>query len=667
MKHILFIVFVFWGIAGARNNALSEPLSTLLMPTAKEYALGKTLEYCEDSRHEWTIENVANVSGRGFQGSFQPSQMQFLNLKFSRSAYWLRFTVKNMYATEEVFMLEYAYPTIDTLEFYRPSSMNTYSQLRVGDMQPYSAREIPHRNYLCRIRLRPGEEQTVYLRIASAGPLIAPITLWHTEGLLQKDYWERLLNGMFYGIMLVMLLYNLFLTVAMRERSYLFYVLYIASFLTYQACLDGTAIEYLWQNAPLWSNTAYLLFAAVTACTAALFTRDFLALSFNSRLFDRALFGIMLMSIVLGVTALFAPYGRMITPISGLVSVASLTTLAAAVFCVWRGYRPAYYFLIAWTALIVSVFLFTMIGFGLVPYTNWTWYSSRFSAVLEVVLLSLGLAYRINLLRKDQEKAAVLEAQNTELSHLNQELHKRNDDLHHANTKLDEANTFKTRMVSIVSHDLKNPLNTIRLLANSLKTELRSDSREGAETLRALVQETHHSSKMIEELLDMAALDMGKITLKPQEMDFGALVAAVVFLQSTQAEKKQQSIQMHVPTECVIRCDEARLRQVVENLLSNAIKFSPFGTVISVHLTAPTQGMVSFSVEDHGPGLTDDDKTKIFGHFQKLSARPTADEHSSGVGLAIVKQIVELHKGTIRVESEVGKGARFIVELPVGM
>jgi signal transduction histidine kinase len=165
----------------------------------------------------------------------------------------------------------------------------------------------------------------------------------------------------------------------------------------------------------------------------------------------------------------------------------------------------------------------------------------------------------------------------------------------------------------------------------------------------------------------MAALDMGKITLKPQEMDFGALVAAVVFLQSTQAEKKQQSIQMHVPTECVIRCDEARLRQVVENLLSNAIKFSPFGTIISVHLTAPTQGMVSFSVEDHGPGLTDDDKTKIFGHFQKLSARPTADEHSSGVGLAIVKQIVELHKGTIRVESEVGKGARFIVELPVGM
>jgi signal transduction histidine kinase len=218
----------------------------------------------------------------------------------------------------------------------------------------------------------------------------------------------------------------------------------------------------------------------------------------------------------------------------------------------------------------------------------------------------------------------------------------------------------------MVSHDLKNPLNTIRLLANNLKTELREDSHDGVETLHSLIQETQRSSAMVEELLDMAALDMGKIALKRVEMDVSALVAAVVFMQSSSAEQKEQSITMQLPPECVIKGDEARLRQVIENLISNAVKFSPHGTKVNVCLTAPDEkGLVRFSVQDEGPGLTDDDKSKVFGHFQKLSARPTGDEHSSGIGLAIVKQIVELHGGHIAVESEVGKGATFVVELPV--
>jgi signal transduction histidine kinase len=137
-------------------------------------------------------------------------------------------------------------------------------------------------------------------------------------------------------------------------------------------------------------------------------------------------------------------------------------------------------------------------------------------------------------------------------------------------------------------------------------------------------------------------------------------------MQSSSAEQKEQSITMQLPPECVIKGDEARLRQVIENLISNAIKFSPHGTKINVCLTASDEkGLVRFSVQDEGPGLTDDDKSKVFGHFQKLSARPTGDEHSSGIGLAIVKQIVELHGGHIAVESEVGKGATFVVELPM--
>ena len=660
----LAILLFFCGAAcfgSAEVIAASAPVS--LTPRSGEYPLGLVLEYCEDVSHRWTVDDVASGN---FQGIFRQSVQKHPNFTLTSSAFWIRFRVKNTYPADETFILEYGYPTVDTVEFYRPNVHRAYSLLRTGDMFPYGSREMPHRYFLCHLHLRAGEEQTVYIRIASSGPLIAPLTVWHPDALLQKEYWERAVNGAFYGIMLVMLAYNLFLAFAIRERSYSFYVLYLASFVMYQMCLDGSALEYFWQNTPVWSNTAYVFFAAITVCTASLFARDFLALRQHSLLLDRSMQALIVVSILIAVAVFFVPYRLMIACASLLGAVSSLITLAAAIFCVWRGFAPALYFLIAWGILIVAVFVFSTIGFGLVPFNYWTWHGSRSAATLEVVLLSLGLASRINLLRRERELARFLVTENVDLNTINTTLFERNDALQRMNAKLDEANTFKTRMVSMVSHDVKNPLNTIRLLANTLRTELRSDSQDGTETLNALIQETQRTSEMVEELLDMAALEMGKIALKRVEMDVSALVAAVVFMQSTVAEQKGQSVTMQIPQECVIKGDEARLRQVIENLISNAIKFSPHGKAVHVCLSLPKQDTVRFSVQDEGPGLTDDDKNKVFGHFQKLSARPTGDEHSSGIGLAIVKQIVELHGGHITVESEVGKGATFIVELPIG-
>lgn len=660
---IVSLVYLLCSYGLIASELLHIPVT--LEPATTEYRLGMVLEYCEDVQHQFTIEHFLQdtVNGR-YDALFLPARQQFPNFRFTKSAYWLRFSLRNTHKTEEVFLLEYAYPNIDTLEIYRPNSTGGWDRLLIGDMQPFGAREIAHRNFLCRIRLKPQETQTIYVRIASAGPLIVPMTLWHPDVFRQKEIWENAFFGAYYGIMLVMFCYNLFLAFAVNDRSYLYYVVTISAFTIYQMCLDGTAVQYLWQASPVWSNTAYLFFASLSAFTANQFARHFLALSLNSPRLNRVMLGMMIISLVLGLLVFVVPYRSMITVVSTIVALSTITTLWSAIFCAWRGFTPAYYFLIAWIALIVSVFIFTLIGFGLMPYNYWTWFGSRFSSVLEVVLLSLGLAYRINLLRKEQEKAVVLSAQNRELAMLNATLNTQNHALAIANKKLDEANTFKTRMVSVVSHDLKNPLGTIRLLAQSLKPALHPDSPEGAETLTTLLAETEHSTRLVEELLDMAALDMGEIALKREEMDITALTNVVVFLLAGQAERKRQSLKLIEPAECVLLGDETRLRQVIENLISNAIKFSPHGAEIIIRLAITKQGMVRFSVQDFGPGLTDEDKSKLFGHFQKLSARPTGGEHSSGIGLAIVKQIVELHGGTITVESEVGKGSTFIVDLP---
>ena len=119
--------------------------------------------------------------------------------------------------------------------------------------------------------------------------------------------------------------------------------------------------------------------------------------------------------------------------------------------------------------------------------------------------------------------------------------------------------------------------------------------------------------------------------------------------------------------EYFVMADKLRINEVIDNLISNAIKFSPIGETIEIGLEKYDDnygnGKLKFSVKDNGPGLTDNDKKKIFGKFERLSAQPTAGESSSGLGLSIVKQLVELHDGRIWVDSIHGQGAEFIIEL----
>ncbi|HEY9844372.1 MAG TPA: HAMP domain-containing sensor histidine kinase, partial [Candidatus Obscuribacterales bacterium] len=168
----------------------------------------------------------------------------------------------------------------------------------------------------------------------------------------------------------------------------------------------------------------------------------------------------------------------------------------------------------------------------------------------------------------------------------------------------------------------------------------------------------------LDEFLSKAALELGRIELKPRRLNLLKLVEEAVQSCSSLAEAKQQQLLLQASAASIwLKADYHRLFEVVENLLSNAIKYSAPGQSIEIRVEEAAAG-VRFSVQDQGPGFTPSDKEKAFAYFQRLSARPTGGEASVGVGLAVSKQIVELHQGRIWLESEVGQGTTFIVELP---
>lgn len=232
------------------------------------------------------------------------------------------------------------------------------------------------------------------------------------------------------------------------------------------------------------------------------------------------------------------------------------------------------------------------------------------------------------------------------------------------NIALQEANIFKTKLLGIAAHDLKNPLGNIIGAAQVVLKEI--DNRETAlEWLSVIEESAKRMNQMILELLESSAATLGAMELKISNSDINEIISIAIKQHDANLGKKAQVVEYNAEGNCIIKGDENKLFQVFDNLISNASKYSYLDSKIYVTVTHHNQS-IRITVRDEGQGMTPEDLTKIFGQFQRLSATPTAGENSTGLGLNIVKHIVELHGGKIWAESKgQGLGTTFFVELPL--
>jgi signal transduction histidine kinase len=262
-----------------------------------------------------------------------------------------------------------------------------------------------------------------------------------------------------------------------------------------------------------------------------------------------------------------------------------------------------------------------------------------------------------------QVQAAEISSINELLSSTNTTLQESNEQLQSKNDELAALNAEKNELMGIVSHDLKNPIGAIHTFAELLE----SKEFEGEEADLAIQQIGKISDRMLDlvkNLLDVNRLESGGMTMNLVGFDIAPMVEATVYQYASQAEAK--NITLHFANEAetsIATADEQAIMQVLDNIISNAVKYSPHGKNVFVRIKARNEG-IRVEVQDEGQGISPEDMTKLFGKFARLSARPTGGEHSTGLGLSIVKKMVEAMNGRVWCESEVGKGATFIVELP---
>lgn len=294
--------------------------------------------------------------------------------------------------------------------------------------------------------------------------------------------------------------------------------------------------------------------------------------------------------------------------------------------------------------------------FRVLPFFYQTGWFYALVMILAFFLVVLLHKIRVRQLKRRKRELSLLVTQRT--AQLEEEKQRTEEALAESR----EANRFKMELLGIAAHDLKNPLQIIMGFAELIKMKPCDPGYVSEKSLK-IFETSQRMFRLVQGLLRTSTLESGKVILNRTEVDISRLAGRVAQLYREFAATKDQVLELDLEPGCTAFVDSERILEVMDNLLSNAVKYSPEGKVIRFQ-TASSGTNVRIIVEDEGPGLTEEDKKGLFHQYRKLSARPTGGESSTGLGLSIAKQLVELHQGKIWAESQPGRGARFVVEIP---
>ncbi|MCQ4165988.1 sensor domain-containing diguanylate cyclase [Tahibacter harae] len=339
------------------------------------------------------------------EGRFRPVQ-ESASYGFSHDAFWFALRVENRDHPARRWLLTVEQPRLDRIDLWWRDAAGASHTARLGDALPFAERSEPHRFPNTALDLGAGEAVDILLRVESSSSIQLPLALYTPNELYRASYDGQAGAGLYYGLLLALLLYNLAVLLSIRDPTYLYYVAYVAAFGLLMLSFNGVGFQYLWPDSPEWQNTSLPFSIGAVLCTTVMFAASFLDLNQHLPALARALrYSVAVFAALIAFA--FTRWRYDITIVFNLGVIAlGLVVTAAAVICARRGYRPAWYYLIAWTLLIGGGIALPLSSFGVIPRTVLTEYSVQFGSAAEMLLLSFSLAYRIHLLRDANERLA---------------------------------------------------------------------------------------------------------------------------------------------------------------------------------------------------------------------------------------------------------------------
>ncbi|MCB1189301.1 MAG: SpoIIE family protein phosphatase [Leptospiraceae bacterium] len=684
MRKIIKSLFILYGFFLFQGFIHSSP-TIVLEKNVQKYPLGLHLETLEDKTGKLDFEQVRTPE---FSNKFMASKKETPNFGITNSVYWVKFSIENHFTNPKEYLLEIAYPPLDYIDIYILNPDGTFVTKKSGDQIPFFKRDLNYHNFLFQIPIEPGKNQTIYLRFQTESSMQLPIVIWRTDALVEHSAEKNYFQGLYYGIMVAMFLYNIFLFFSIKDKSYLYYVLYMGFFSLYQLALNGYAYQYLFPVYPKLANWSHPILIGLSLFFMTFFVRSFLDLkSYNKTLNAIFItFGVISFGVVL--SSFFISYQNNIRFLALFVMTSFSVTIASGIF-VWRkGYKPARYFLLAWIAYLSGGVLFAVKTFGILPSSFLTNYSVQIGSAIEVILLSLGLADRFKKEREEKQLAQqrAIEAQKQSLENLK------------------KADKLKDEFLANTSHELRTPLNGIIGISESLLDGATGNlSIPTKDNLSLIVASGKRLANLVNDILDFSKLKHKELELNIQPVDIYSLTNLVLLLSKPLVKGKKIKLINQIPAGIpYVLADENRLQQILHNLIGNAIKFTEEGeiiiTVVGTDISTTLnvrdtttlnvrdtttlnvigrsmsvvegskQPMITISISDTGIGIPNDKLDSIFESFEQVDSSDTRKYGGTGLGLAIAKKLIEIQGGEIRVESNYGNpnhGSKFVFTLPI--
>ena len=388
--------------------ARSLEAQVVLKDSEEEYFV-TDYEILEDTTKKLTLGEVASHS---YDSLFEKNDKSVEINKNRSSAYWLKFKVKNLASDERGWLVEFYDFKIDKMTFFSPNGKGEYIAQQSGDRFPFSFKKFHHKNLEFLIPNNPGKETTFYVRIESEEYVAFIFVLRTYQKFVNYAVKEYYFLGLFYGIILIIGLLNLFIFFTTRDKAHILYVYYVLSLGVFSMTMDGTAFQYLWPNFPILNNYAASVASLSTVIAALLYSKSFLNTHNQLPIFNKIINGAIGVRLIILVYDLIFNLDNLWHPLLDWSTL--ILPYFAAVISWIMGYNPAKYYVIAFTSVFIGYLIFTLANQGVIPANYFTVYAVNFAVVIEVILLSLALAERIEAFKKEreiaqQEKIAQLE------------------------------------------------------------------------------------------------------------------------------------------------------------------------------------------------------------------------------------------------------------------
>ena len=639
--------------------------------------LGQYIEYLSDPYGKIDLESILSLQNAS---RLTRSKKSTLNFGVTDSTYWLVFDVENKDKKNRSLFIEIDSPLTDNIEIFYIIENRLESKNVFGDRQVFGERLVNHRKFLMPLELSSKQSVKIVIKAKTTGLLSLNLHLYSPVVFVGSDAKENTIQGLYFGSLLVMIIYNSFIYLTTRSRAYLYYVIYTISYMIIHLHFAGLDYQYIWPNSPIFQNHILFISFGVMGWGLINFYRYFLNLRLTYHRLDGWLKIFGFSSVFFAVCSPFVPvaYGWLATLLFYILCFAIL--LCVNIFRVRQRSVEGRYFLLAMAAYICGVVVYMLSQNGMIASFFLTDYAVEIGSSIEFLIFSLGLADRLKRLQQEDIDSKKEAAENLQMKAVGKtqeflsakaesvQAQKNAENLREKAEiqaeKLEELDKQKTSFFQNISHELRTPLTLILNPLENLLREMPNNKHAEIAT-----KNSRRLLRLVNQLLDFQKLEAGKkdLTLSPINVSYFLNVCGDYFCSACTDMNISFSMtydgkNLNSDSEPVWVMGEIdALEKVVFNYLSNALKYTKRNGTIELGLRI-IGDRVRLFVSDTGIGVSQDDQTKLFQLFIQVGEQASRAHEGTGLGLALVKDLSDQMDAEVGIDSQLGEGSTFWIE-----